>query len=91
MRPDGGIGRMLDVPRALPPKEQRIIAPSSIGVRDSNMGSEACVCAVMITDPINLTIMYVPCTPKMVMDLRDELARHDPRDTDEHNAEDNAA
>ena len=70
--------RLLDRPQGVPPKEQRILAPSLVAVNPCNMGSAACECSLQITDPINLAVYYVPCTPQMVEQIRADLAHYDP-------------
>lgn len=62
----------------VPPKEQRIIAPSTVNVLHEGGYSHNAVCTLAIVDPINLTIYYVPCTPDMVTHIRAGLAQHDP-------------
>jgi hypothetical protein len=66
-------GHMLERPQALPPREQRILAPSLVSVVDSDMGATQCVCALAITDVVNLTIYYVPMTRQMMDDLSERL------------------
>lgn len=69
--PDGA--HLLHKPMPVPPRKQRILAPSLVKVIDANMGSEQCVCSLRITDPVNLAIYYVPMTRQMVEQLQDEL------------------
>lgn len=64
--------------RGVPPKEQRIIAPSTVNVLHDGGYSHNAVCTLAIVDPINLTIYYVPCTPQMATVIREGLAQHDP-------------
>ena len=64
--------------RSVPPKEQRIIAPSTVTVLHDGGYAPRCVCTLAVTDPVNLTIYYVPCTPQMVTAIRADLAQHDP-------------
>ncbi len=69
----------LDLSRAqVPPKEQRILAPSSVDILDTGGYSPMCVATLMVTDPVNLAIYFVPLTTQMVTLLRDKLAQHDP-------------
>lgn len=69
-------GRLLDSTRALPPRKQRILAPSTVTVIDSDMGAEQCVCALRVTDIVNLTHYYVPMTAAMCEALIAELSPH---------------
>jgi hypothetical protein len=75
-------GHMLDRQQAVPPREQRILAPSTLGVVNSNMGASQCACALVVTDVVNLTIYYVPMTPQMAQDLRKALRDYDPEYSD---------
>lgn len=67
-------GKILDG-HGVPPKEQRILAPSMVDVDASGGYSRQCVCSLRITDPINLTIYYVPMTQQMVDNLVDGFVR----------------
>jgi hypothetical protein len=67
-------GHMLDRQQAVPPREQRILAPSTLGVVNSNMGASQCACALVVTD--------VPMTPQMAQDLRKALRDYDPEYSD---------
>ena len=69
-------GRLLDTTRALPPRKQRILAPSAVTVINSDMGAEKCVCALRVTDIVNLTHYYVPMTAAMCEALTVALLPH---------------
>lgn len=83
-------GRLLGDSAGLPPKEQRILAPSTVAVTDSNMGAKQCACALTVTDVVNLTIYHVPMTRDMVRRLRDDLWHYDPSNTTTPEGEDAA-
>jgi hypothetical protein len=77
--------------QGVPPRKQRVLAPSAVQVIESNMNSSVCVCSLMITDPVNLAIYYVPMTIQMVEQLRDSLedigaAYHNAKDRKDHAA-----
>jgi hypothetical protein len=74
----GPDGRPIGLSSGLLPKEQRILAPSLVNVVDSHMGSPGCACSLRITDLVNLTVYYVPCTPQMAQQIRRALRPHDP-------------
>jgi hypothetical protein len=61
----------------IPPKEQRILAPSTVDVEHNGGYSTQCVCTLRVTDVVNLAVYYVPLTPGMVTQLRTALAQHD--------------
>lgn len=84
-------GRMLDGTHALPPKEQRILAPSVLHVVDTDMGATQCACTLRITDPVNLVLYYVPMTGPMVTALRKELSAFDPHAAQDNTSGDDAA
>jgi hypothetical protein len=64
---------MLERPQAVPPREQRILAPSLVGAVESNMGVTQCACSLRVTDVVNLVIYYVPMTREMAVQLIAEL------------------
>lgn len=82
-------GRLLDDLRGgLPPKETRILAPSLVDVENTGGYSTNCVCSLRITDTVNLTLYYVPCTAQMVRTVVHDLMRAAGIDTVSLNAED---
>lgn len=81
-------GRVLDGSAGLPPKEQRILAPSYVDVDDTGGYSTQCVCTLRVVDVVNLTAYYVPMTPQMVTTLRRKLAQHDTTNTTTDTTED---
>jgi len=82
-------GRLLDGPQALPPKEQRIIAPGDVRVIPAGMGAPQCPCSLAVIDQINLIVYYLPMTPQMVTRLIDALDEYDPRIAETDNTENN--
>lgn len=76
------LGSLLTVPggvTSVPPRKQRILAPSLVSVTDSDMGARQCTCALTITDVVNLAVYHVPMTVEMVRSLaRQLLDRQDP-------------
>jgi hypothetical protein len=72
-------GRVLGSPQFVPPKKQRILAPSTIEAVSGGMGHDKCPCALRITDIVNLTVYFVPMTGEMVTALREALEPYDPQ------------
>lgn len=70
----GAGGRLLDT-HGVPPRKQRILAPSMVDVEDTGGYSRQCIVSLRITDPINLTIYYVPMTRQMVDKMVDDFTR----------------
>ena len=72
-------GRILGTPQFVPPKEQRILAPSTVDAVSGGMGHDKCPMALRITDIVNLCVYFVPLTGEMVTTLREALEPYDPQ------------
>jgi hypothetical protein len=78
--------RLIEPSRAVLPRSQRILAPSTVDVIDSDMGGPHCIGALKVIDVVNLDVYYVPMTIEMVEHTRDRLEELGAK---YHNAQDN--